>query len=82
MRVSSSILKLTKPPTRRGTFHSRCRAITSVLAATWLTGTVTSQADLPYPTTRTRLPRACSSSCRSVPASTRPPAAVNSASPG
>ena len=32
---------------RRGTFHSRCRAITSVLAATWLSGTVTSQADLP-----------------------------------
>ena len=47
MRVSSSILKLSTPPIRRGTFHSRCRAITSVLAATWLTGTVTSQADLP-----------------------------------
>ncbi len=47
MRVSSSILKFRKPPMRRGTFHSRCRAITSVLAATWLTGTVMSQADLP-----------------------------------
>ena len=47
MRVSSSILKLRNPPMRRGTFHSRCLAITSVLAATSLTGTVTSQADLP-----------------------------------
>ena len=47
MRVSSSILKLSTPPTLRGTFHSICRAITFVLAATSLTGTVTSQADLP-----------------------------------
>ena len=66
----------------RGTFHSRCRAITSVLAATSLIGTVTSHADLPYPTTSTCLPRACSASCSSVPASTCPPAAVNSARPG
>ena len=47
IRVSSSSLKLSTPPMRRGTFHSRCRAITSVLAATSLIGTVTSQADLP-----------------------------------
>ena len=40
--------------------------MTSVLAATSLTGTVTSQADLPYPTTTTCLPRASSTSCRSV----------------
>lgn len=47
IRVSSSILKLRKPPIFRGTFHSSCRATTCVLAATSLTGTVTSQADLP-----------------------------------
>ena len=45
--VSSSILKLRTPATLRGTFHSICRAITSVLAAVSLIGTVTSQADLP-----------------------------------
>ena len=58
IRVSSSILKLTTPPILRGTFHSRCRAITSVEAAASLTGTVISHADLPYPTTRTCLPAA------------------------
>ena len=47
IRVSSSILKLSLPLIFLGTFHSSCRAITSVLAATALIGTVTSQADLP-----------------------------------
>ena len=80
--VSSSILKLRTPATLRGTFHSICRATTVVLAAASLIGTVTSQADLPYPTTSTSLPRASSASWKSVPAQSRPPAAVNSASPG
>ena len=75
-------MKFTKPPSLRGTFQSSWRAITSVRAATPLIATATSQADLPYPTTSTFLPRASSASLNSVPAHTRPPAAVNSSTPG
>ena len=81
MRVSNSILKLTRPAIRRGTFQCSCRATTCVVAAVPPTATAMSQAVLPYPTTTACRPVASAASCRSEPAHNRPPAETNASSP-